>query len=108
MRSSPKPHLKLGGDHGAFLGEALAFLNPRLAVSDAQNLHDRALLLARVAMAHRVVPRREDGSLLKSIKHVVKKNGKRTSGLAEQDHTHIGQNIPQFQMRICMTISMKI
>ena len=65
MRILSETHLKLGGNHGAFFGKALSFLNPRLAVRDAQNLHHRTLLLARMAVAHRIVPRREDGSLQK-------------------------------------------
>ena len=63
-RKIAKVHLELSGDHGAFLREALLPLGARLAVSHADDVHDRALLFARVAVAHRVVTRREDGSLL--------------------------------------------
>ena len=71
-----KAHLKLGGNHGAFLGEALSFLDPRLAVGHAQNLDHRALLLARMAVAHRIVPGREDGSLQTTERNEIQQTNK--------------------------------
>lgn len=56
-------HLELGNHLGTLFGETLP-LRARLAVGDAKDLHDRALLLAGVAVTHGVIPCREDGSLI--------------------------------------------
>lgn len=62
-------YLKFGRDHGSLLGEALPLLDPGLAVDHAEDLHHRALLLARVAVAHGIVARREDGPLRDTRSH---------------------------------------